>query len=61
MKASHVLTADELRHLAAKTRRLMVGLTTEDMSLLEAFANECEEAADERDRVQGIGDPDQST
>ena len=60
LKASHVLTAEQYRQLAAKTRRLMVGRTAEDMILLEAFAIECEEAADDRDRTQGITGPDQT-
>lgn len=40
-----MLTADQLRHLAAKTRRLIPGHTLTDAAMMEAYAVECDEAA----------------
>jgi len=46
-----VLTAGQLRHLAAKTRRLIAGRTVADAAMMEAYAVECDEAADKADEL----------
>jgi len=51
LKASPVLTAEQLRHLAAKTRRLIAGRTVADAAMMEAYAVECDDAADKADAL----------
>ena len=58
MKASPVLTAEQLRHLAAKIRRLIAGRTVADAAMMEAYAVECDETAakaDERSETIAAG------
>ena len=50
-----MLTAEQLRHLALKTRRLIAGRTVADAAMMEAYAVECDEAADKADELAKTG------
>ena len=49
-----MLTAEQHRQLAAKTRRLIAGRTVADAGMLEAYALECDKAADKADELAKI-------
>jgi len=51
LKARHVLTAERYRNLAIKARRLTAGRTAADAEMMKAYADECDAAADEADRI----------